>query len=55
MDFCLYLEKDITRVLGWRGNVARMGAMSKMRRAFMEGRDVNGRIILKWMLSNGVN
>ena len=22
---CLYIEKDITRVMGWRGNAARMG------------------------------
>jgi hypothetical protein len=47
------LEKDITTVMGWRGNVARMGEMRKMRRGFLEDRDVNGRKILKWMLSNG--
>jgi hypothetical protein len=41
--------------MGWRGNVARMGEMRKMRRDFLEDRDVNGRIILKWMLSNRVN
>jgi hypothetical protein len=45
------LEKDIIRVMGCRGNVARMGEMRKMR---MEDRNVNGRIILKWMLSNAV-
>jgi hypothetical protein len=49
------LEKDITRVMGWKGNVARTGEMRKMRRDFLEDREVNGRIILKLMLSNCVN
>jgi hypothetical protein len=32
-----------------------MGEMRKMRRDFLEDREVNGRIILKLMISNGVN